>query len=215
MGKLTLSFKGKPIQAYQFEEGEIQIGRGETNDICIDSLAIAPNHALINFDRTPPLLKQLDDQFNLSVNGQKKAEYTLEHGDTISIGKHTLYFTEESPPIFAAAEHSGVSRPDTPSAAPFTSTQPADNQPSATLQIMSGANIGRLISLKKGLTRIGKKGSGMAVIAHRSNGYYLSHLDGQNPVLINGKPLENGSALLAEEDIVEIDKVKMQFFHET
>jgi hypothetical protein len=214
VGKLTLSFKGKPIQAYQFEEGEIRIGREETSDIHIDSLAIAPNHALISFDKTPPLLKQLDSQLNLLVNGQKKSEHALEHGDSITVGKHTLLFTEESQSIFIAPEPSPESTAPTTSAAPFAIAQPEKEQPNAALQIMSGPNIGRLINLKKGLTRIGKKGSGMAVIAHRKNGYYLSHLDGDNPVLINGKPLENGSALLTEDDVLDIDNIKMQFFYE-
>lgn len=214
MGKLTLSFKGKPIQAYQFEEGEIRIGREETSSIHIDSLAIAPNHALINFDKTPPLLKQLDEQFNLLVNGQKKPEHTLEHGDSITVGKHTLLYTEESQSAFIVPEPPSKTTAPVASVASFTTTQPEKEQPSAALQIMSGTNIGRLINLKKGLTRIGKKGSGMAVIAHRKNGYYLSHLDGSSPLLINGKSLENGSALLAEDDILDIDGIKMQFFYE-
>jgi len=212
VGKLTLSFKGKPIHAYQFEEGEIQIGRDNSSDICIDSLAVAPNHALVNFDRSPPLLKQVDTQFNLLVNGQKKPEHRLDHGDTIMVGKHTLLFTEESQSIFTPPEPPSA---DLSSIQPFVISPSEESQPGkATLQIMSGANIGRLMSLKKGLTRIGKKDSGMAVIAHRKNGYYLSHLDGENPVLINGKPLENGSVLLNEGDVVEIDRVKMQFFRE-
>jgi len=214
VGKLTLSFKGKPIQAYQFEEGEIRIGREEANNIHIDSLAVAPNHASIVFDQTPPLLKQLDNQFNLLVNGQKKAEHALEHGDEITVGKHTLLFTEESQSVFSSSKSSEELDASANIGNPFTVATPEKEQPSAALQIMSGTNIGRLMNLKKGLTRIGKKGSGMAVIAHRKNGYYLSHLDGSNPVLINGKPLEDGSALLTEDDILQIDSVKMQFFYE-
>ncbi len=214
MGKLILSFKGKPIQAYQFETGKIQVGRDRSNDICVDSLAVAPSHALIDFSQNPPQLKALDEQFQLLVNGQKKSDHTLEHRDRITVGKHTLIFTEESQSIFSPPE----SKPDTVTIfpkQPTISTEAENSQAAdATLQIMSGENIGRLISLKKGLTRIGKKGSGMAIIAHRKNGYYLSHLDGENQLMVNGKAVDNESTLLKEEDIVIIDTVKMQFFHE-
>jgi hypothetical protein len=214
VGKLILSFKGKPIQAYQFETGKIHIGRDSSNNIFIDSLAVAPSHALIDFNQNPPQLNVLDKQFQLLVNGQKKSAHTLAHGDRITIGKHTLIFTEESQSIFSPPEP----KPDTVTAfpkQPALSTVTEDSQAAdATLQIMSGENIGRLISLKKGLTRIGKKGSGMAIIARRKNGYYLSHLDGENQLMINGKVIDNASTLLKEEDIVIIDSVKMQFFHE-
>lgn len=211
MGKLTLSFKGKPIQAYQFETGEIQIGRDNSNNIYIDSLAVAPSHALIDFSQSPPQLTSLDEQFPLLINGQKKSEHSLEHGDNISIGKHTLTYTIESQSIFSAPEPGIITAfPKQPSPSTSEAAQPID----AALQIMSGENIGRLISLKKGLTRIGKKGSGMAIIAHRKNGYYLSHLDGENQLMINGSAVDNESTLLKEEDIVIIDTVKMQFFHE-
>ncbi len=204
MGKLTLAFKGRPLEAYQFDAGKIYIGRDPSNAVHIDSLGVAPVHASICFDQDPPLLTHDDEQYILLVNGHKKTEHGLHHGDSIAIGKYSLHFSEEAQTIFTPA----------PQPTQKEAAAPASPQIKATMQFLSGPNIGRLMSLKRGLTRIGKKESGLAVIAHRKDGYYISHLDGENPVLINGKLLENDSARLNENDIVEIDKIEMQIFLE-
>jgi pSer/pThr/pTyr-binding forkhead associated (FHA) protein len=72
MPKLTLSFKGHVIDVFHLEKDETCIGRDEGCDIYIDSLAIAPRHALIRqHNEDEYQLEALDQAFPVQVNRQQ------------------------------------------------------------------------------------------------------------------------------------------------
>ncbi|MCI0734208.1 MAG: FHA domain-containing protein [Methylococcaceae bacterium] len=210
MAKLTLTFKGKPIRAYQFEAGDcVSIGRNDENDIRIDSLAVAPIHAEILFGDQGSIITQKENDFPLQVNNTQTARHELQHGDQISIGKHVLYFMDETTLL------------ETPSARDSLETdlrllddelkqssQTVDGQ----LQILNGRNIGRVLLLKRGLTRLGKPETGVAVIAKRKDGFYIAALDGGAQIKLNGKTVHDKSIKLNQGDRVEIDRTEMLFF---
>jgi hypothetical protein len=79
------------------------------------------------------------------------------------------------------------------------------------LQIVNGDNFGRIISLKKNLTRIGHAGGECAMIARRENGYFISFLEGTSPPSINKRPIGNQAQLLMDGDIIDLGGTKMQF----
>ncbi|TAK63666.1 FHA domain-containing protein, partial [Methylobacter sp.] len=97
MAKLTVFFKDKAIHSGLFENGIVRIGRDETNDLTIDSLAVAPAHAVIVIRDADYTIKQLNDEFPLIINGEKIKTCNLNNNDTISLGKHDIIFnTTES-----------------------------------------------------------------------------------------------------------------------
>ncbi len=71
MAKLTVFFKDKAIQSDLYENGIVRIGRDETNDLTIDSLAVAPAHAVLIILDGDCTIKQLNDEFPLIINGEK------------------------------------------------------------------------------------------------------------------------------------------------
>jgi len=77
MAKLTVFFKDKAIHSGLFEHGIVHIGRDETNDLTIDSLAVAPAHAVIIIRADDCTIKQLNDEFPLIVNGKKKPKLAI------------------------------------------------------------------------------------------------------------------------------------------
>jgi pSer/pThr/pTyr-binding forkhead associated (FHA) protein len=210
MAKLTLTFKGRVIDVFHIESDKTRIGRNEDCAIAIDSLAIAPVQVVItrNDDQTYRL-QALDKEFPVLVNHEKTEETTLNHGDVLQVGKHTLSFSEDvmdlSADLGPNATNDSLSVVD----------EPADSDElqaySGILQIISGDNFGRIIPLKKNMTRIGHAGGDCAMIARREDGYFISFLEGPNPPRINQKPIGNQAQLLTDGDIIDLGDTQMQF----
>ncbi|MCX7088914.1 MAG: FHA domain-containing protein [Methylococcales bacterium] len=200
MARFTLFFKDKPIQSYLFERGVIHIGRDNTNDISIDSLAVAPVHAIAVIRDTDCLLKQVNNNFPLVVNNQPHLEYCLSNNDRISIGKYAILYSQPN----------------------NTDTQlsPETNTPSntevdtrdANLQVMDGKHIGRIIPIKKAITRLGRRGEGVIIISKRKEGYFISALESNITLTINQKSLDDQIIKLSPYDMIKIDSISMQFF---
>ncbi|MDX2447595.1 MAG: FHA domain-containing protein, partial [Desulfobacterales bacterium] len=93
MPRLILKFKDTKINDFLLDQGRnITIGRRESNDIVIENLAVSGMHAKIDTVDKGYLLTDLKSKNGTFVNGQLVATHWLGHGDTVSIGKHTLVF---------------------------------------------------------------------------------------------------------------------------
>jgi pSer/pThr/pTyr-binding forkhead associated (FHA) protein len=104
-----------------------------------------------------------------------------------------------------------------PPVAPVPPAQPAQpaaaaGQGTGTIQILSGPNAGKELPLTKPLTTLGKPGVQVAVIAKRPHGYFLTHVEGANFPVINGKTLDAQARALGDHDVIELAGVKMEFF---
>jgi predicted component of type VI protein secretion system len=102
-----------------------------------------------------------------------------------------------------------------PPVAPVPPAQPAAaaaGQGTGTIQILSGPNAGKELPLIKPLTTLGKPGVQVAVIAKRPHGYFLTHVEGANFPVINGKTLDAQARALGDHDVIELAGVKMEFF---
>lgn len=209
MAKFTVLFKEKPIQSTIFDTRVIHIGSDDTNDLVIDSLAIAPAHAVVSINDGHAVIKQLNDSFPLIVNNEASKECALNNDDEIAIGKHkVIYHTTETvitPP-----------RPETLASKDLNSLneeiETELNTPGAYLQVMEGKYIGRVIPLSNSMTRIGHNGSGVVGIAKRTEGYYISPLENSDSITLNSNPLQEQTIKLNEDDQILIDNTSMQFF---
>jgi FHA domain len=120
----------------------------------------------------------------------------------------------------AASAAPTASAPSKPAVSPAASPQPG--QPAAaatttvqgigTIQILSGPNAGKELPLSKPLTTLGKPGVQVAVIAKRPHGYFITHVEGANFPVVNGKTLDAQAHQLGDHDIIELAGVKMEFF---
>jgi predicted component of type VI protein secretion system len=99
-----------------------------------------------------------------------------------------------------------------PSQAPAAPAATAMPGGQGTIQILSGPNSGKELPLLKPLTTLGKPGVQVAVIAKRPHGYYITHVEGTNFPVVNGKALDAQAHQLNDHDIVELAGVKMEFF---
>ena len=88
-------------------------------------------------------------------------------------------------------------------------------QKTGSLQILSGGSAGRSLELTKPLTTLGKPGVQVAVITRRPQGFFITHVEGANFPIINGKTLDAQAHALKDHDIIELAGVKMEFFLKT
>jgi hypothetical protein len=208
MAKFTIYFKEKVIHAGVFESGVVHIGRDETCDLVVDSLAVAPAHAVAVFKDTGCVIKQLNDKFPLLINNRPMKECTLQNNDVINIGKHYIVFNTEWSSTTSQAEI--VKNQPLPT---LSELLPENiKAPEAGLQVLNGEHIGRILPLKKAMTRLGREGSGIVVIAHRKEGYYISALQGDESLAVNQQPLGDKIVKLHNADVIVVDKIPMQFF---
>ncbi len=224
MSKLTLSFKGTVLRVYPVLAGSMTIGNDPECTIHIDSLALEAKHARIDTQDDTSVIVDLDSEGGTFVNNERITKHMLKDGDVIRVGKHTLNFKYEPPlpdeetltmEIDLARDIPHAS--DTP---PAAEAQPAEaasaevpeGKRRAWLQILSGQNLGKTLSLNRSMTNLGKPGVATAVVTRRKDGYFLSHLEGEKCPLVGDRPIGEHSVKLNDGDIITIGNVQMQFF---
>jgi pSer/pThr/pTyr-binding forkhead associated (FHA) protein len=94
-------------------------------------------------------------------------------------------------------------------------SQPVGAGRVAAIQILSGANAGKEMELTKALTTLGKPGVQVAVITKRPQGYFITHVEGANFPIVNGKTVDAQAHPLNDHDVLELAGVKMEFFFKT
>ncbi|MEK7438824.1 MAG: FHA domain-containing protein [Pseudomonadota bacterium] len=106
-----------------------------------------------------------------------------------------------------------VGASSTPAHAPVPPPAPAPMQVRhAMLKLMSGANTGKELELTKPLTTLGKPGVQVAVITRRPQGFFITHVEGANKPIVNGKAIEQQAHALSDRDVIELAGVKVEFF---
>ncbi|GBG01071.1 hypothetical protein AZSI13_03980 [Azospira sp. I13] len=240
MAKLILSMDGLVLKEIPLTKERMTIGRKPHNDIQIDNLAISGEHAALVTILNDSFLEDLNSTNGTLVNGQPIKKHFLQNGDVIELGKYKLKYIGELPAAKDGAadfEKTMVLRPgamrppelaaapDVPAAAQsFGDTHanmvatPVSPAPAAAapilgaIQILSGANAGKELELVKTLTTLGKPGVQVAVITRRPHGYFITHVEGGQFPVVNGKTLDAQAHPLGDHDVIEIAGVKMEFF---
>lgn len=210
MSKLTLSFKGKVLKVFPVLKGSMTLGSDPSCTIYIDSLAIQPQHAEINTSNNESAIRDLNTEEGTFI-GQTKIEglHTLKDGDVIRVGKHTLAYTYSED---ITSENEAVAENLPAEEAPIK--MEAQEKTQGWLQIMNGSNLGKTMSLNKAMTNLGKPGISTAVITKRHDGYFISQLEGNHPLLIKDEELGDRSLQLMDGDTIQIGNIKMQFYLE-
>lgn len=236
--KLILSLSGSVISEINLDKETITIGRKEKNDVQIDNLSVSGAHAKVLTFGKDCFLEDLGSTNGTYVNGDTITKCVLKHGDKITIGKHELVYENE----FAKGdsneeedfEKTMILRPYAQglggeSVAPKEKNVSANTKPQpkkaaaiksdhaqadfqAALQLLSGANVGKRLSLSKPLTRLGKPGAQVAAIQKRSSGCFVFNVTGAGSApSVNGHELGAKAVRLNNGDILEIGVVRMKY----
>lgn len=228
MAKLILSMDGLVLKEIQLNQERLSIGRKPQNDIQIDNLAISGEHAVIVTILADSFLEDLNSTNGTLVNGQPIKKHFLRNNDVIELGKYKLKYMADLQTGVAASDfekntatRSGVLRlPSESLPEPLTrsgigmvsNAKPAAPGMGAGIQLLNGPNAGKELDLTKTLTTLGKPGLQVAVITRRSNGYFITHVEGLQFPIVNGKAIDAQAVPLADHDVIEIAGIKMEFF---
>ena len=94
MPTVSLLFKDKILANYQITKGDtLLVGRNKINDVVIDNLAVSSQHAKIESDGNGFLYVDLQSENGSFVDDQQIKSHWLNDGDTITIAKHHLKFS--------------------------------------------------------------------------------------------------------------------------
>lgn len=191
-------------------------------------------HAQIITILDDSFLEDLGSTNGTYINGKLVKKHALEHGDKITLGKYQMEYSKENAdnefeqtmiirpgeagmPEQAAGKEidQSMQKLTAEIAKDAQNTTSSTNNQEACLQLLSGANAGKELVLKKALTTIGQPGIQVAAITKRPNGYYIINVDGGPNNLapkIGGQEIGSSAQALANHDIIEVAGVKMEFY---
>lgn len=229
MAKMILSMDGLVLKEIQLDKERLTIGRKPHNDIQIDNLAISGEHAAVVTILNDSFLEDLNSTNGTLVNGQAIKKHFLRNNDVVELGKYKLKYMADAPDggvtsgeqEKAANVRAGQMQPQDMQlvdkstrggVGTRSNTSAAGALPAAVVQLLTGANAGKELELTKTLTTLGKPGLQVAVIARRSHGYFLTHVEGAQFPMVNGERLDAQARQLNDHDVIEIAGIKMEFF---
>lgn len=216
---------GVPIKKHILQHNDVvEIGKYKLKYLA-EHLATGVQQAAADFEKTMVIRPQA--AVKAAETGAGKGFGASQVGVTATqpgprpVGTGTVTGQQVRPPAPAPA---GVAAAPAPAAATQSNvrpmTAPAPAAPAAAgmpiigaIQILTGPSTGKELELVKNLTTLGKPGVQVAVITRRPQGYFITHVEGANFPIVNGKTLDAQAHPLRDHDIVELAGVKMEFFH--
>jgi FHA domain len=215
MAKIILSVDGYVVRQIVLSKERTTIGRHLHNDIVIDNPAISAEHAVIVTIVGDSFLEDLNSTNGTQVNGQPVKKHFLHHNDMIELLNYRLEYVVSMPDDVGNFMSQSTFEPfplllDTQNL--FALAEPSlPPQPVAVIKVLDGASLGKELFLKKALTTIGRPGMQVAVITFTSEGYCLTHVEGEAFPLVNNCAIQDNAYLLLDGDVIDLSGVKMMF----
>lgn len=185
MAKIILMLDGKVLRELVLSKQRLTIGRGPRNSLVIDSLAVSAEHAVIATMGNDVVLEDLNSTNGTQVNGQPVKMHFLQDGDVIELAQYRIRYV---------AGCDGVQSLKTP-----------------VIRVLNGANVGKETLLTKALTTIGRLGVQVALVTQRTDGFYLTHVEGNSYPLVNGVAITAQGHKLNHRDIIELSGTRLEF----
>lgn len=226
MAKLIIKFNEVVIDQIVLKQGDMNIGRRPGSDILLDNMAVSANHASIFTIGEDSFVQDLNSTNGTFVNNKRAAKHHLAHGDTVTIGNHSLsYHNERATKSGSDLAKTVIINPHKQEemlaeagkiaaahAKPNTVEAPAAPR-MGSLFILSGANNGRRIDLTSAVTNLGRAGKRAGIISRAGNGrYVLLPGDNNEAPRLNGVRVGGSGEELKNGDVIELADSRMQFY---
>jgi pSer/pThr/pTyr-binding forkhead associated (FHA) protein len=228
---LILRFKEREIGRWEMDRPRLRIGRTPDNDIVIDNLGVSRLHAVVEEEKGAYSVRDCDSLNGTVVNGERTPHKTLQDGDEISIGKHTIVFRVPSghavpePETIAGFDQTMIiSRSAAAQSAQKTVEAPAATAGERTPRLVIHTDYGdRVVEIADEAVTIGRDAdadvrvNGMFVAPRhaeitRENGrVVLRRVGGLRPIKVRGKSIKEVE--LKDNDEIQIASESF-VFHE-
>lgn len=206
MGKLVIKFQGKIVGEVSLKLGEMKVGRKAPSDIILDDPAVSGEHAVIKTVGVKSTIQDLDSTNGTFVENKRVKQQELRHGETITIGEHTLIYRDD------LDLKTPVLRPQAPPVVPSTAQEKTTVIAGfASLLALDGKNKGKRLPLVKEEVTLQNPGKNPARILRTPEGYVMQAQVGPGEPRLNNRPLPEGGQLLENGDIIDVAGHKLQF----
>lgn len=206
MAKVIVTLGGVKVTEVTLDKPRTTIGRAKSNDIRLDDATVSGEHAVI-LNLQELYIEDLGSTNGTFLNGHKVNKRQIKHGDLVSIGQHELKFLDMKAQDFDA----------TVIIQPEAAASLSDEPKKATLKILSGPKSGQTMELSKAHTTVGNPGMQVAVIARRTQGYFLLPVttgDGTTTTKINNQVAGAASIPLQHGDLIEVAGTRLEFLYQ-
>lgn len=229
MAKLVLSMNGSVLGNYFLEKERFSFGRKPTCDIQINDQGVSKEHAVILTVGNDQILEDLGSTNGTLVNGEKVQRHILQNGDVIEVGRYKLRFVNakampdmdfDKTLIIPAYDRTklrqeGIVKDDADTQSVATAVANARNVktifPLGAVRGIGGHYSGQEIDLSRSITAFGTPDNS-AIITRRPVGYFITHVFGKKPPIVNGKNIAQDPFPLDNLDQIEIGPDKLQFY---
>ena len=201
MPQLIASVDGVEIKHVFLQKDRTTLGRKADNDIVLDNMVVSGRHCAFDLvGLADVFLVDLGSTNGTYINDHMVKNRTLlEDGDIISIGHFRVKYLQasEQPSTYGETQAMTLEAHAAPLHASF--------------QVVSGSSAGLEVPVVKAVTTFGRPGVAVVSVSHRRTGYFVSHLDGPTPPLLNGQPMGEDPVLLSNHDVLDLAGTKMLF----
>jgi pSer/pThr/pTyr-binding forkhead associated (FHA) protein len=189
--KLLLSTASQHLRQIVIDKPRLTIGRRPYNDIMLDDLTVSGEHAVLLTRAGASVIEDLRSRNGTLVNDEPVIQRALLDGDRIEIGIYRLQYVIE----------------------PLVPER--DRPPEwACVQALSGDAVGNVIAIDRPIVSLSNASGQVAVIARRTNGFVITHLEGTTFPLVNGEPTGLVPRLLRPDDLIELAGTIFRFSFE-
>lgn len=206
MPQLIASVDGVEIKHVYLQKDRTTLGRKADNDIVLDNMVVSGRHCAFDLvGLADVFLVDLGSTNGTYINDHMvKSRVLLQDGDIISIGHFRVKYLQasEQPSTFGETHAMTVDS---------TLHQPLQPGHHASFQVVSGSSAGLEVPVVKAVTTFGRPGVAVVSVSHRRTGYFVAHLDGPQPALLNGRPMGEDPVMLSNHDVLDLAGTKMLF----
>ncbi len=205
MSKIGVMLDGAVLQEVIINKPTITIGRRTTNDIVLNHLAISGVHAMIETVNQDSFIEDLNSTNGTQVNGQPVKRHYLQNGDVIVLARYSLKYVGDS------MQQETSDRQQVDQKLNKTKVASAALHKQAYIKVLNGSNEGKQLVLSKDVMTLGTPGIQVAAISRKGNFYFVSHIEGVQPTLLNNVDIGQGVTEIKPGDVVELSGTKLMF----
>jgi pSer/pThr/pTyr-binding forkhead associated (FHA) protein len=208
MDKIIILQNGNVVNEIGLDKQQMVIGRDEKNAIHLGDPSVSRRHALLSCALDEYFIEDLGSTNGTLLNDRPVTKHILKSGDLLRIGEYVLSFERSATELIGDdddPEKTQVIRTAPPPPPPPKPKEAPLAPKTAILKYFRGPKKGESEKIDRSLYTLGKPGGDVAVIARRSQGFYLMKIGNSSVPTINDKKVDVGGGIkLHEGDRVQV-----------